>query len=762
MGLTRRNILIGSAAGGALIVAYAATPRRFALPLDPREGEHAFGAWIKIAGDGMVSIAVPQLEMGQGVSTLLPQIAAMELGADWRQVAVEPAPISGAYANAVLAARWAPLWMPFADSLAEGDDALLARSYAERSRFTATADGTALAAYEMPLRIAAASARELLARAAADRWGVDADRCVVAGGFVSNGHVGNEQRRLPFGALAEAAAGFDPPSRPVLRAEPPQERPSAFPPGTPPRFPRLDAPSKARGSAIFAGDVRLPDMLFAAIAHGPIGQSHLAAHDPTRLADVTGEVRMVKNDNWLAAAANNWWAAHRALEVIAPQFGFSNAAQSEEIDAALDRAVRKAKTHRIATIGDPDGAMGAKPTLVARYDVSPMLHAGLETASCTARLLNGKLELWLASQAPEAARRAAAKAVGLHARDVVVYPVLAGGSFDARLEHDHGVEAALIAQELGRPVQLTWSRWQEHIATRPRTPAAAVLWATTQAQGGQVIAWKTRIAAPATAREFGERLFGDADPVSAIAASSGKADPMAVEGALPVYGLGNVSVDHVPVSIALPTGRMRGNAHGYTAFFTESFIDELAHKAGREPLSYRMEMLGGDVRLATCLQRVSTLAQWNGGSDASGQGLACHRIGTIESGGRIAVIVTARRDTGGVRVEKISAAVDIGRIVNLDIARQQIEGGLIFGLGLTVGAGSTYVDGLPVLGRLADIGLPVLGNTPQIEVEFIDSQAQPADPGELGVAAIAPAVANALFSATGVRFRRLPLLEESE
>ncbi|MEO5598008.1 MAG: molybdopterin cofactor-binding domain-containing protein [Novosphingobium sp.] len=752
MQLTRRNILIGTAVGGGLIVAYAATPRRFALPLDPREGEQAFGAWIKIAKDGMVSVAVPQLEMGQGVSTLLPQIAAMELGADWRQVAVEPSPISGAYANVPLAASWAALWMPFASSLAEGDG-MLARSFAERSRFTATADGTSLSAYEMPLRIAAASAREMLAMAAADRWGVDAGQCTVADGFVSNGH-----NRLPFGALAEAAAAFNPPRHPVLRAEAPQERPSAYPLGTPPRFPRLDAPSKAKGSAIFAGDVRLPDMLFAAIAHGPIGVSHLASYDKTRLVDVSGDVRLVRNESWLAAAASNWWAANRALETIAPQFGIRQPAQSEEIDAALDRAVRKAETHRIATTGNPDGIMGTTPTLVARYDVSPMLHASLETASCTARLQNGKLELWLASQAPEAARRAAAKAVGLHTRDVIVYPVLAGGSFDARLEHDHAVEAALIAQELGRPVQLTWSRWQEHLATRPRTPVAAVLWATTRPEGGHILAWKTRIAVPATGREFGLRLFGEQDAVSALAGSSGKVDSMAVDGALPPYALENVSVDHVPVSIDLPTGRLRGNAHGYTAFFTESFIDELAHHAGREPLSYRMEMLDNDVRLATCLQRVSTLAQWNGGSDASGQGLACHRIGE----GRIAVIVTAQRDEGGVRVEKISAAVDIGRIVNMDIARQQIEGGLIFGLGLTVGAGSTYVDGLPVLGRLADIGLPVLANTPNIEVEFIDSQADPADPGELGVAAIAPAIANALFSATGLRFRRLPLLEEAE
>ncbi|MFM5908561.1 MAG: molybdopterin cofactor-binding domain-containing protein, partial [Novosphingobium sp.] len=208
---------------------------------------------------------------------------------------------------------------------------------------------------------------------------------------------------------------------------------------------------------------------------------------------------------------------------------------------------------------------------------------------------------------------------------------------------------------------------------------------------------------------------------------------------------------------------MRGQSHATTAFFTECFLDELAHAAKREALSYRMEMLGADPRLAACLLRVSSLANWNGGNDASGQGLACHRIGDDASGGRIAVIVTARRDAeGGVLVDRISAAVDVGRVVNRDIALQQIEGGLIYGLGLAVGSSTAYAEGLPLVGHLSGLGLPLIGQTPTIEVDLLDSTAPPADPGELGVAAIAPAIANALFSATGYRFRRLPLLEEAE
>jgi isoquinoline 1-oxidoreductase beta subunit len=188
------------------------------------------------------------------------------------------------------------------------------------------------------------------------------------------------------------------------------------------------------------------------------------------------------------------------------------------------------------------------------------------------------------------------------------------------------------------------------------------------------------------------------------------------------------------------------------------FIDELVAHHGLEPLSFRMAMLGSDPRMAECLQRAARLAEWNGGADQSGQGLACHRIGNVETGGRIACVADARRGEAGIEVSRIVAAVDIGRIVNLDIARQQIEGGLVFGLAMAMGASTKYAAGLPLAQRLSDLNLPALADCPDIEVEFIASDAPPADPGELGAVVAAPAIANALHSATGLRLRRLPLL----
>lgn len=757
MQVSRRGVLIGTAVGGGLLVAWALRPRSFSDPLAPGRGEHAFGAWLKIGEDGVVTVAVPQLEMGQGVTTVLPQIVARELGADWRQIAVEPAPVSGAYANVPLAARWAPLWMPFLPGLADEPDDLMARRFAESTRFTATADGTTLAAHEMPCREAGAAARAVLCMAAAERWGVAWEECDTAAGIVRHG-----DRRLSFAELAADAAGYAAPNPPPVRPQPAAERPIAGEAEATSSLPRLDLPAKVDGTFLFAGDVRLPGMVYAAIKHAPVGMAELSGFQPRRAAGMRELVQVIEGKRWLAAVATNWWAADRALAAMRPRFRVTGALESEAMEEKLDAAIRRGTGEAVAVRGE--GADWAEaPDLALRYDVAPGAHATLETASATARYADGRLELWLASQAPERAREAAAAALGIPIADTILYPMAAGGSFDRRLEHDHAIEAALIAREVGerhgRPVQLVWSRWEEQLAGRPRAPVSAIVSARLAPGGtGRVSALRARIAMQPAAREFGRRLFDNQAGWAALESSAGETDPMATEGALPFYEIPDVTVEHIAVETGMPSGRMRGQAHGYTAFFVECFVDELAARHGREPLSYRVEMLGGDARMVECLQRAARLAEWDGGQNQSGKGLACHRMGDAAGGGRIACIATARQDEGGVRVVRLSAAVDVGRIVNLDVARQQIEGGLVFGMAQALGAAVDYRRGLPVQGRLAELNLPVLADAPEIAVDFVASDAEPFDPGELGVAVAAPAIANALHSATGLRLRRLPLL----
>ena len=753
MQFTRRGVLLTAGAAGGLLAAWALTARRFDPPLQPGEGEFAFDAWLKIGKDGVVSVAVPDLEMGQGITTLIPQIVAIELGADWRQIAVEPAPVSGAYGNAPLAAHWAPLWLPVLSALGDSSDSLMARRFAESEPFAVTAEGTALAAHEAAARAAAAGARAMLAMAAADKWGVAWEECDAIGGFIVH-----DKQRASFAQLVADAAGYSPPSPPVLRAQPPSERPAEFPAGAALRFPRLDLPAKVDGSFTFAGDVRLPDMLYASIRHGPIGEARLGSFDAAKAKGVQGLVKLVPGKDWLAAVATSWWVAERALNQIAPRFAARDKAESGKIAERLEKALRQGDAVRVAEAGDPDTWLSLKFEHTAHYAVAPALHASLETASATARVANGRAELWLASQAPQAARRAVAQALGIGIADVVLYPMPAGGSFDARLESDHAVEAALIAQQVGKPVQLTWSRWQEHVAGLPRAPARAVLAART-AQDGSLTALKVRVAMPGTMREFGRRLFDGESRRDALEAQ-GEGDPLVLEGMVPPYGIEHLVVEHVPVNIGLPTGRLHGNSWALGCFLIETFVDELAHRSGREPLSYRMAMLGQDLKLASCLQRAASLAEWGGGAGGSGQGLACTRIAIAGREGRIALVASARRDDGGIRVDKLTAVLDVGRVINADIARQQVEGGLIFGMGLARGSTTAYAGGLPLTGRIGMLGLPLLGDCPEIEVEFIDGSAEPFDPAELAVAVSGPAIANALFSAGSERLRSLPLTAE--
>jgi isoquinoline 1-oxidoreductase beta subunit len=752
--LSRRKLLTGAAAGGGLLVVFSLLPRRFDSPLTPMEGETAFNAWLKIATDGVITVAVPQLEMGQGITTLLPQVVAMELGADWRQMAVEPAPVSGAYANLPLAARWHDLWRPSISALNDEADDYFLRRWAEGERFSATAEGLSMAAYEMPCRLAAASARAMLQMAAATRWGVSWEECEADGGFVTH-----DEDRLSFAELALEAAEYDAPDPPPLRPQAPRDpvvvdaanQDSDAAPDL--AFPRLDLPSKVDGSWTFAGDVRLPDMVHAAIRHGPRDQAELVGYDVQNVSGMRGLVGIVRGKRWLATAATDWWTAEQALIAMNPRFAAEKMVRTERLTTTLDDAVRRGSGTVLFERGEGDSAY--TPSFAQRYDIAPAVHATIETASVTARLADGRLELWMASQAPEAARAAAGKAIGLSLADVVLYPMPAGGSFDRRLEHDHAIEAALIARELERPVQLTWSRAEEQLCLQPRPPAAALMGAQLTPDG-RIAVLRARVATPPAALEFGHRLFDNLTSWAAIDAVSGSVDAMALEGLDPPYAIPDMALYHIPVELPLPSGRMRGNAHGLTCFMIESFINEVALKGEFEPMSFRISMLGGDPLLVDCLQRAARLGEWDGGARGTGQGIACHRMRAGTATGRIALVARAGTGERGLGVSEIAAAVNIGRVVNRDIALQQIEGGIVFALGLALGCSTGYDEGRPTLSRLSDLRLPGLAQCPRIRVELVDSDDDSFDPGEIGVPALAPALAAAIHSATGLKLRTLP------
>lgn len=741
-GLNRRTLLIGGGATAGLLLAWAVWPRAYRPNLNTAPGETAFNAFLKIDRSGQVIVIVPQTEMGQGVSTLLPQILADELGADWRTVGVQSAPVSPLYANSLLAREWlANDWSRLAGEA--GDWAI--DQYATRRALMLTGAGTSIPMFHQAYQEAGAAARVLLCKAAAARWDVAWESCDIQNGIISDGG----QRRLKLGEVVEDAATFDLPDILPFRQGDVDRLAGQ-------ELPRLDTPSKIDGSHNFAADVRLPDMVFASIRQGPIGDAVLKSVNEGAAKSVTGFLKLVRQERWVAAVASNWWAANKALDLADPVFELSGSpVDSAGIEAALEQAFAGSSGERLYARGDLKPLFEDATILASEYRVGPGLHLALEPMCATARISDDGAEVWMATQAPGLARAAIAKALGLSAEAVTLYPLHAGGGYGRRMDFEAGVQAALLSRDMGRPVQLLWSRLEDVIQDRPSAPAHARM-AGKLGRNGAIEGWSAKIAAPCAMSQSWARIAHGKLPHEASAESSDVSTRLAVAGMELPYAVPNWAVDHFPADVGLPLGFARGNAHLHGAFFTESFMDELAHQAQMEAMSFRIQMLGGNPRLAHCLTTVGAMGGWQGGIVGSGQGLAAH----VMNGAFIAIMVEAGIIEGKLQVGRIVAAVDGGEQVNPDIARQQIESGLIHGLALAMGASVPYAKGMPTRAILGRMGLPRLGDVGEVTVELIRSTAPPAGLTDLGAPLVAPAVANALFTTTGQRYRTLPLLME--
>jgi isoquinoline 1-oxidoreductase beta subunit len=692
----RRTLLIGGGVGVGLIVGYALWPRRLGSDLVARPGEQAFGNYIKVGRDGRVTVAVPQVETGQGVWTALPQVVADELGAAWETVAVEPAPIAGAYHNPLI-----------------GD-----------GKARITAGSTSIRAFEQPMRQAAAVARAMLVGAAADRWNVDPRDCETADGFVLSG-----VRTFSFGELAEEAAGRAPPHQAPLRATA-KGRLTGQP------LQRLDGPAKSDGSMRFAGDVRLPDMLFAAVRLAPPG-GKLTGYSGEAIRKVPGVRHIAARDGWLAVVADTWWAAERAVKAADARFAGERTAG--DLRPLYEKALAGSASTTVFSRGDYDRLTRGSRPLAATYWAAPSQHLGLETLTATARVA-GQAEVWAPTQAPGLAQRAASHAAG---GEAIFYPMPVGDSAGRALQADVIPIAIALARETGRPVQLTLSQSASQNHDRPSAGALARMMAL-PGSGGITAAWKMKIA---TADGFG----------AALATLDGEAAPKglgkSLDGTTPPYAFPALAIEGVTPALPFAAGYMRGSPQRECCFFTESFVDELAHAAGMEPLAFRMSMLGGNPRLARCLQSAAQLAGWDGGGRGSTMGIA----GCSAFGSHIGLVATA---TIGADqrpfVHKLVAAVDCGRVVNPGLVIQQVESGLIWALAQATAAEPAWAAGMPRARALAAIGLPRLAGTPDILVHLLPASQAPGGVSGLGPAVLAPAVGNAIFAGSGRRVRSLP------
>ena len=730
--ISRRTLLVGGGVGAGLTIAWGLWPRRYTPNLRTAPGETLFNAFLKIGSDGRVIVAVPQAEIGQGVYTSLPQILADELGADWRTVSVEPAPLSPLYANRLLAEEALTDGLP---SAFEGIRRWAAHEYATRNAIMLTGGSTSIRAFEAPMREAGAAARALLSKAAAKRWDVDWESLHTAGGFVVHG-----RERLSFAELADAAARQDVPSDLPVRT------------GTENRLlgepvPRLDLPSKVDGSAQFAGDIRLPDMVYASVRAGPIGNSRLSSVDRAAADRIPGVLAVVENPGWAAAVATNWWAANRAVQAMKPKFETSGGlVDSAGIEARL-KAALEGEGSRYFSRGDMEEPVAGGSLFRARYSASVAPNAPMETLTATARLGGGRIEVWAPTQAPGFARAAAARAGGVDEGQVTVYPTLIGSGYGRKLETQAIEQAVIIAARLKRPVQVVWSRIEETMQDSFRPPAHAEMSATLA--GGRIMSWHARIAAPGTAGQVIGRLRSGANGLT------DEAEAAAVAGAAPPYSIPAAAVDHHAADVGLRTGIWRSGAHSYTAFFTECFVDELARKANIEPMSFRMQMLGDNPRLARVLTTAATLGGWDGGASGSPMGLAAHSAYGSHAATLMEVSVGSDQR---IRVNRAVCAVDVGRVVNPEIVKQLIEGGIIYGIAGATGNPIRFDKGLPSVRSLGALGLPRLADSPDITVEILPSEEDPGGCTELGVPTVAPAIANAVFASTGQRLRSLPFV----
>lgn len=721
---SRRTFLIAGGGAIGLGVAFALWPRQWPdpQPIDPQQ--RPFNAWIRIAPDGTVTVAVPQAEMGQGVLSGFAQIVADEMGADWARMGVEPAPLHPAYANPWLAGH-------LAAALPRGLQALAASagaSFLERIGFQATVASTSIRAYEAVLRQAAAAARQTLVRAAARDWEVNADHIHAAAGQLIY-----KARHLDFGAATALVTPADVPEQAAIRPQRTRQLAGKS-------LPRIDIPSKVDGSARFGADVRVPGMLFAAIRHGPTAESRLDR------ATAPPGVRMVRGPNWVAALGQTGWEAQRALDRVEARFQTSAPRPGPWIERELAAAARAGHGQTIAAEGGELPPPGAG-TVVAEYRTPYLAHATMEPMVATARLTAGRVEIWTPTESLSLTTQAVARALDVDVGMVTVYPTLLGGGFGARLEATGAVEAARIAQAVGMPVQLQWSR-EEDLSSGVFRPCAAARMRADLDGNGRILAWEARIAAPSAEQALVARAIpslGTAFPTGAEAIAGANRIPYAAERFRAV---------HVPVQYPVPVGYWRGAAHGFTSFFVESFIDELAARARSDPLLFRRRLLQDRPRHRAVLDRVAAEADWGGATARGfGRGIAIHEsFGSI-----VAMVVEAGVDDQGIRLRRVVSAVDCGQALNPDSVCAQIEGAAIMGLTAAINGRIDFADGAPVQRNFDTYPLLRLADMPPFTTRIVRSDGPAGGAGEPGLPPAAPALANALAAATGRRIRSLPL-----
>ena len=752
MPLNRRAFLVAGSLGSAGWLVGCSAPgtaerlgqaAEFAGPA----GEVALNAWVRIAPDGRVTVAMPRVEMGQGVHTALALLVAEELEADWPNgVEVVFAPVGRVYANTAVLLN---------ASVFEGDDTGLAarsaRAALQRAglwlSLQATGGSASVRDAWEPMRAAGAAARAMLVEAAARRFGVPASALAVERGAVSHAASG---RRAGFGELVREAAALPVPEAITLKPEA-QWRLIGR------EVARLPRPGVLSGATAYGADVRLPGMLHAAIRHCPTFGGRLQAFDPApALAQPGVRAAFDLDGQAVVVVADRHWRAQRALDALRIDWeaGPDPAADTQALRAQLREAVRgpDAGFGGFRDEGDAQAVLAAAPKKVeALYEAPLLAHAALEPVNCTAQVQGGRVTLWCPTQVPILARLRAARTAGVWPAAVTLNLTAVGGGFGRRLEVDMVHQAVAIAMRLdGAPVQLLWSR-EEDLRHDVYRPAAAASFQAALDASGQPLAWLNRVAAPPVSLPHAQRVLG-------LPLPGGLPDKFQLEGAFDLpYGIKNVSVRQHLVQTLIPVGYWRSVGHSYNGFFTECFVDELAQAARQDPVAYRVALLAARPRHRAVLELAARQAGWGAPLPAGrARGVALH----ASFGSICAQVAEVSIEQGALRVHRVVCALDCGVAVHPDGVRAQMEGSVAFALGAVLRGQITVRNGAVEQANFPAYDVLRMHEMPRVETHLVPSARPPGGVGEVGVPPLAPAVVNALAALTGRRVRRLPIQAE--
>lgn len=730
MSMNRRDFLKVTAGSSGGLVLSLSLPGCAGIQnsYDEQDGSWKPDAWLELTTDDQVYFTLARVEMGQGTYTGLTTLIAEELGVVPASIKPRFAPAAPEYRN--------PLY-----------------------NLQLTGGSTSLATSWLPLRVAGASARMMLVAAAANVWEVSPAECRAVEGRVIHP---NGRDSLAYGRLVELAAKQPVPEAPSLK---PREEWKHI--GK--ERGRLDAEAKSTGAPIYGIDVELDGMVYAVVSRPARYGARVKSYDDTAARRLPGVLDVFEIERGVAIVADKYWRARKAQDALTIEWDNDGAldVSSDQVFSSYHKAADEDPGEGERSEGDFDNAQqGAERVVEASYEQPYLAHATLEPMNATAWYRNGAIEVWAPTQAPDLGRIAAARVTDLSPDEVTIHTTFLGGGFGRRLTNDYIEEAASVAYRVRKPVKLIWSREEDtrHDVYRPamlhRMRASIIGDDVTgwhhQIVGPQILDWYVRNAAPAQYPWAPKFLYGTLGRVGLMAEGiATPKDHSAIEGAIEYpYRVPNLDIRHTHTDPGVPVSWWRSVGFSHNGFAVETFMDELAHELGQDPYRFRRSLIDHEPRHLGVLDRVAQVSQWDSAlPEGRARGVALFRsFGTY-----VAQVVEASVEAGEIRVHRVFCAVDCGQVVNPDIIRDQVEGGILFGLTAALYGKITLEDGQVQQSNFHDYPLMRHDQRPEVVVDIIDSHESPTGVGEPGVPPVIPALGNALFALTGKRQRSLPL-----